>query len=200
MPPFQKTFQKPSWWTFQRRPWQWFPPRNPSDRPQFINDAIKAFKVIVIDEEGTNLGQFSRDEALRMAYEQEKDLVQIAYNPTEMVCTAKITDYWRYIYNKQREDKEKKKTQKTNTTKEIKVGYTIGSNDLLLKVNHAKEFLADGHFVRFFVKLRGREKAFSAIMLEKFKHIEAQLADFGRSQGIKTEANGYSMILSGKSK
>jgi len=36
----------------------------------YINDKIKAFEVIVIDDEDNNLGQMRRDQALRLAQEQ----------------------------------------------------------------------------------------------------------------------------------
>jgi translation initiation factor IF-3 len=39
--------------------------------------------------------------------------VQLAYNPLEMICTAKIVDYGRYQYDKQKDEKEKKKNQKS---------------------------------------------------------------------------------------
>lgn len=67
----------------------------------------------------------------------------MAYNPVEMVCTAKMVDYGKYMYNKQKEEREKKKTQKAKGMKEIKFGYTIGDNDLQLKIKKTQEFLGE---------------------------------------------------------
>ena len=80
--------------------------------------------------------------------------MQIAYNPVDMVCTAKMVDYGRYMYNKQKDEKEKKKTQKSKGMKEVKFGYTIGDNDLQLKIKRSREFLDDGYGVRFAVRLK----------------------------------------------
>jgi translation initiation factor IF-3 len=38
------------------------------------------------------------------------DLVQLSYNPVDKVCTAKITDFGKYLYDKKKVVKEKKKT------------------------------------------------------------------------------------------
>jgi len=40
------------------------------------------------------------------------DLVQINYDAANMQCTALMTDYGKYMYKKQKDDKEKKKNQK----------------------------------------------------------------------------------------
>jgi len=163
---------------------------------------IKAPRIVIVDEEGQNLGTFARDDALRMAGEQGLDLVQIAYNPVEMVCTAKMVDYGKYMYNKQKEDKEKKKTQsqKSRGMKEVKFGYTIGENDLQLKIKKSQEFLDEGYSVRFAVKLKGRERIYADKVAEKLRLVEDSLKDISRSQGVKDENNGFSMILFPKGK
>ncbi len=99
-----------------------------------------------------------------------------------MVCTAKMVDYGRYMYNKQKEDKEKKKTQKSKGMKEVKFGYTIGDNDLQLKISKSKEFLDDGYSVRFAVRLKGRERIYASKVVEKLHFVEEALKDQSRSQ------------------
>ncbi|MEI7563167.1 MAG: hypothetical protein WCJ39_05940 [bacterium] len=42
-----------------------------------------------------------------------------------MVSTAKMVDYGKYQYQKSKDDKEKKKTQKTKVLKEVKLNYAI---------------------------------------------------------------------------
>jgi translation initiation factor IF-3 len=79
----------------------------------YINEMIKAPKVMLVDETGEQLGTFSRDEALRRASSLGMDLVQLAYNPVDMICTAKIVDYGKYMYVKSKDDREKKKNQKS---------------------------------------------------------------------------------------
>lgn len=220
------TWTRPAWsqarpqWTWtstQSRPaWQPFRPQASWTRPQwwasrwamwwkdvrmtYINEMIKAPKVLLIDEQGEKLGVLSRDEALRRASSQWLDLVQLAYNPVEMICTAKIVDYGKYMYEKQKDDKEKKKNQKSKWSKEIKMSYTIWDNDLALKVQKAEEFLDDGYTVRFAVRLKWRERIFAEKVVEKLKGIEQTLGDKWKSQGVKEEPNGISLFLLPKGK
>jgi translation initiation factor IF-3 len=47
------------------------------------------------------------------------------YDPVKQVCTALLTDYGKYMYKKQKEDREKKKNQKQKVLKELKINYSI---------------------------------------------------------------------------
>lgn len=193
------------WWQrpAQSRPqWgrqQWQQGRN-DQKMVYINEMIKAPKVLLIDESGEKAGILSRDEALRRASSQGLDLVQVAYNPIDMICTAKIVDYGKYMYDKQKDEKEKKKTQKAKWNKEVKLSYMIGDNDLALKVKKAEEFLQDGYAVRFSVRLKWREKIFAEKVIEKLQGIEQKLEALWKSQGVKQEANWISLFLLPKGK
>lgn len=166
----------------------------------YINEMIKAPKVLIIDENGEKWAVISRDEALRRASSQWLDLVQVAYNPLEMICTAKIVDYGKYQYNKQKDEKLKKQNQKSKWGKDIKISYTIWDNDLQLKVRKAEEFLDDGYTVRFIVKLKWRERIFIDKVVEKLKWIEQQMEPKWKSQWVKQEPNWISLFLLPKSK
>lgn len=78
-----------------------------------------------------------------IAEEQGVDLVQIGYNPTEQISTAKLVDFGRFMYDKKKTENEKKKKQKQKGQKEVKFGYNIGEHDLELKVKKAQEFLVE---------------------------------------------------------
>jgi translation initiation factor IF-3 len=177
-------------------------PQQSRDRVQlvYLNEQIKAPNIIIIDEEGQNLGTFPRRRALDMAVEKWLDLVQIRYDHETMVSTVKMVDYGKYQYQKSKDDKEKKKTQKTKVLKEIKLNYAIGENDLALKIKKAKEFLWEKHNVKFSIKLKGREKIYASKAIEKLNNIKTQLADVGKAQYDipKQEVHGYSIILFSK--
>jgi translation initiation factor IF-3 len=104
-------------------------------------------------------------------------------------------DYGKYQYDKKKDEREKKKNQKSKWWKDIKMSYTIWDNDLQLKIKHATAFLEDGYTVRFLVKLKWREKIFADKMIEKLKWVEAQLESSWKSQGVKQEPNGISLFL-----
>lgn len=86
----------------------------------FKNDDIKAHKILVIDADGEKLGVMPRAKALAIAQEQGVDLVQIGYNATEQISTAKLVDFGKYMYDKKKTESEKKKKQKQKGQKEIK--------------------------------------------------------------------------------
>ena len=195
-----------AWWAarpFQAgagaRPQTWWPrivqAWNRDARMVYINEMIKAPKVLLIDENGEKaLTVISRDEALRRASSQWLDLVQVAYNPLEMICTAKIVDYGKYQYDKKKDEKDKNK-KKAKWGKDIKMSYTIWDNDLQLKMRKAEEFLDDWYTVRFIVRLKWRERIFIDKVIERLKWIDQQLEAKWKSQWVKQEPNGVSLFL-----
>jgi translation initiation factor IF-3 len=166
----------------------------------YINDQIKAPSIMIINDEKQNIGTFPRRRALEMAEEAGLDLVQITYDPEKMLSTVRLTDYGKYMYQKGKEEKEKKRQQKGKDMKEIKISYGIGDNDLALKMRKAEEFLKAGDNVKVSIKLKGRERMYADKALEKILIVKNTLLAFGRSQyeTPKKEAQGYSIILFAK--
>lgn len=111
----------------------------------------------------------SSREALKLAYEKEMDLVLIA--PQAQPPVAKIMDYGKFLFEKQKREKEAKKKQQTVELKEIQLSCRIDTHDYETKLNQAKKFLAGGDKVRVVMKFRGREMSHMAIgreLLDKF--------------------------------
>ena len=124
----------------------------------YVNDQIKAPSVMIIDDEKNNLWTFPRRIALEMAQERGLDLVQLTYDPEKMLSTVRMTDYGKYMYQKGKEEKERRKTQKGKDTKELKVSYSIGDNDLQLKIKKAQEILQDGDNVKFSIRFQKKRQ------------------------------------------
>lgn len=167
-------------------------------RRTYKNEQIKAFKILVVDAEGNKLWVMPRAKALAMADEQWLDLVQIWYNPKEQVSTAKLVDFGKWMYEKKKAENENKKKQKHKWQKEIKFGYNIGDHDLDLKLKKAAEFLQDGYALKLMVVLRGREKIYKSLVTEKMDRAEQFLMEFGRSQWVKEEQFGFTLVLLSK--
>jgi len=166
----------------------------------YLNEQIKAPNIIIVDEAWAILWTYPRKKALEIAEEQGKDLVQMRYDQETMTSTVKIVDYGKYMYQKSKDEKEKKKTMKPTVLKEIKINYAIGENDLQMKTKKAIEFLKDRYNVKFFIKLKWREKIYANKAIEKLVKIKNDLAEYGKSQfdTPKHEAQGYSIILFSK--
>ena len=103
----------------------------------------------------------SISEALRLAEEQNLDLVKIAANATAPVC--KIMDYGKYRFEKLKKQKEAKKNQKVVELKEIWLSMTIDVGDLNVKARQAQKFLTSGNKVKVSIRMRGRQNAHSSL-------------------------------------
>ena len=161
----------------------------------YKNEEIKAFKILVIDEDWEKIWTLPRAKALDMAFQKWLDLVQIAYNPKEQVSTAKIVDFGKWMYEKSKTESEKKKKQKKKWQKEVKFGYNIWDHDLDLKLKKAQEFLEEWYVVKLMVVLRWREKVYKELVRDKLYHAEEFLAESWRSQGVKEEQFGFTLVL-----
>ena len=171
-----------------------------NERMVYTNHSIKAPTIMMVDEEKNPLWSYPRRKALELAEEKWLDLVQMHYDPIKQVCTAIMTDYGKYMYKKQKDLKEKKKSQKQRSLKELKVSYAIWENDLRLKIKKWKEFLEWWDNVKFLLRLRWRERIYSDKAVEKLKSIMIELENIGRTQfpHPKKEAQWYSIILFSK--
>jgi translation initiation factor IF-3 len=120
-----------------------------------LNERIFASQLRVLDLEGKQIGVLSKEEALKLAQEQELDLVEIA--PMAKPPVAKIIDYNKFLYQQEKKKQEEKKKAKTSETKEIRLGPFMSDNDLQVMIRRGREFLEDGNKVRLVVKFRGRQ-------------------------------------------
>jgi len=120
-----------------------------------INEKIKVREVRLIDDNGKQLGIVPTVEAIRMAKEQELDLVEVSPKTNPPVC--KIMDYGKFKYQLAKKAQEAKKKQTVIQIKEMKLGLKIQEHDLMVKIRHIREFLEDGCKVKVIVMFKGRE-------------------------------------------
>lgn len=133
-----------------------------------INQKITAREVRLVAE-GVEPKVYSLNEALRIAQEQELDLVEISPNAVPPVC--KIVDYKKYLYEQKKKAKEVKAKQSKVVVKEIRFGPNTDEHDFNFKVKHAQGFLEEGSKVRAYVFFKGRTIIFKErgeILLLKF--------------------------------
>ena len=162
-----------------------------------INEEIRDKEIRVIGADGAQLGIMSAETALRMAEEQELDLVKIAPNSTPPVC--KIMDYGKFRFEQLKKEKEAKKNQHVVEVKEIRMSPGIDVGDFNTKLKNAQKFIADGNRVKVSVRFRGREMAHTDIgkdLLDKFAEQCAETANLDK--GAKLEGRMMSIFLSPK--
>jgi translation initiation factor IF-3 len=126
-----------------------------------INDRIRAREVRVIDEDGTQLGIMTPQQALTIAEEKSLDLVEIAATATPPVC--RIMNSGKYFYQQAKRESEARKHQRHISVKELKFRPKIDEHDFQFKRRNAERFLLEGNKVKSTVIFRGREMVHSEI-------------------------------------
>jgi translation initiation factor IF-3 len=95
-------------------------------------------------------------EALKLAESKGLDLIEIA--PTAKPAVAKIISFDKFRYQKEKELKKQKASQKISELKQVQLSVRAAQNDLKTKVQKIEEFLNKGHKVEIILRLKGREK------------------------------------------
>jgi translation initiation factor IF-3 len=121
-----------------------------------INESIGSPRVRLIDEDGTQLGIKSTDEAREHAYAKNLDLVLVAAQADPPV--ARVMDYGKYKYEQEQKAKQARKHQSQVHIKEIKLRPKIGVHDYETKKGHVVRFLNQRAKVKVTIMFRGREQ------------------------------------------
>ena len=165
-----------------------------------INNEIRARMVRLVgdDIEGQNQ-VISTFQALKMAEEQQLDLVEISPNADPPVC--RIMNYSKFQYQQKKKQKEiKAKTAKV-VMKEIRFGPNTDDHDYNFKLKHAINFLEEGAKLKTFVFFKGR----SIVYKEQGEHLLCRFAldleEYGKvDQMPKLEGKRMIMFMSPKPK
>lgn len=158
-----------------------------------INEHIYSKEVRLISEDGS--GVFPILEALKIAKEQELDLVEVDSVSRPPVC--RILSYKKFLY----EQKKKKKQfrEKKRIIKEIRFGLQTSSHDLEFKIKSAEKFLKSKERVKVSLFFKGRTILHKGKGEEMINIFVDHLSSFGRiEQAIKTEGKRMFLILSPK--
>ena len=173
-----------------------FDKKRQRDLPQ-INERIRFPKIRVIDSDGGQLGVITPQEAIRIAEEQELDLVLVSDKADPPVC--RIMDHGKYKFEQEKKAREAKKKQHTADVKEVKMRYKIEEHDYQVRVNQAKRFLDAGDKVKATITFRGREIQHSDLAEDLLKKMAGDLQDFAElQQAPKKEGRNMMMLLSPK--
>lgn len=160
-----------------------------------MNEDIRVREVRVVGTGGEQLGIMPTREALRIAAEQQLDLVEVA--PTAKPPVCRIMDFGRFKYEQQKRDKEARKKQKIVTLKEVKIRPNIEDHDFNVKFKNAQRFLQEGDKVKATIMFRGRELSHPELGRQVLVRLAADLKDIASvERDAKLEGKNMIMILS----
>jgi len=159
-----------------------------------VNKQIRATKIRLIDQDGENLGVVSLREGLNRAEAAALDLVEVAPNANPPV--AKILNFGKFLYEKEKKEREARKSQTKIEIKEIQLRPKTTDHHKGFKVRDARRWLGEGKKVRVTIRFRGREITYPEIALEDLREIAEELADVSEvEQAPKMEGRSMFMML-----
>lgn len=151
----------------------------------------------LVGQEGEQLGIVPVREALRLAEEQDVDLVEIAPLAEPPVC--KLMDYGKFKYREQKKAHEAKLKQKQIQVKEVKFRPRTEEGDYKIKLRNLVRFLEEGDKTKVTLRFRGREMAHQEFGLRLLERVKADLEEHGTiEQWPKLEGRQMVMVLAPK--
>jgi translation initiation factor IF-3 len=151
-------------------------------------------EVRLIGPNNENIGVVSIDQALRIARDAEKDLVEVASTAVPPVC--RVMDFGKFLYEREKKDKEARKAQTKIEVKEIRLRPKTNEHHRGFKTRDARRWLLEGNKVRVTIRFRGREITYPELALEDLKEVAEELADIAAiEQTPSMEGKVMTMVL-----
>lgn len=162
------------------------------------NHAIRAREVRLVGDNVTQ-GVYSIFDALKIADDQNLDLVEISPNADPPVC--RVIDFQKFLYSMKKKQKEIKANSAKVEVKEIRFGPQTDEHDYQFKLKHAQKFIAEGAKVRAYVFFKGRSILYKEQGTEVLTRFIKDLEDVAKlDQEPRLEGKRMFIILSPVSK
>ncbi len=164
-----------------------------------INDEIKIAEIMVIGPNGEKMGVKKLEDAKTLANYAGLDLVLMSGNSVPAV--AKIMDYNKYRYEKQKKLKEAQKKQRESNKeiKEYRLSVNIDIHDFETRKRNASEYLKKGHKVKAFIRFKGREMAHTELGKDVLIRFATELSEISQIEvEPKLEGRNMSLLLAPK--
>ena len=151
--------------------------------------------VLLIDETGVRLGEYSVLEARKIARDRGVDLVEIRPNQMPPVC--RIMDYGKFVYQQSKRSQEQRRHHRQNQVKEVKFRIIIDRHDRETKMRNIERFLREGHKVKATIWFkRARERSRREIGDQILDSVAEALKDMATVESRSNiVGNQMSMIL-----
>lgn len=160
-----------------------------------INRQITAPEVRIVGlEPPERNGIYPLEQALRIAEEEGKDLVEIAPQANPPVC--RIVEYSKLKFEQKKKAKEAKQKLHQIEVKEIRFRPHTDDHDFAFKVRQAEAFLQEGNKVRAVVFFKGRSivhPEFGERLLQRFTEALAHVSKV--ESPIKLDGKNMTIVL-----
>ncbi len=131
----------------------------------------------MIGPSGEQVGVVRTDDARKVAYEADLDLVEVA--PTAKPPVAKIMDFGKYKYEQDQKAREARKNQQQTVVKEQKFRPKIDVHDYETKKSNVIRFLEKGNKVKVTIMFRGREQSRPELGYRLLERLAEEVAEYG---------------------
>jgi translation initiation factor IF-3 len=148
--------------------------------------------VRLVGPNGEQVGIVAIGEALRLAQENDLDLVEVA--PMARPPVAKLMDYGKFKYETAQKARESRKNQVLTVIKEMKLRPKIDPHDYATKKGHVVRFLKQGDKVKITIMFRGREQSRPELGFRLLQRLGEDVADLGFVESSPKQ-DGRNMIM-----
>jgi len=159
-----------------------------------INERIRVPEVRLVGPNSEQVGIVRVEDALRLAYEADLDLVEVAPDARPPVC--KIMDYGKFKYEAAQKQREARRNQQMTVIKEQKLRPKIDDHDYETKKGHVVRFLKDGSKVKVTIMFRGREQSRPELGYRLLQRLGNDVAEYGFVEtSAKQDGRNMTMVL-----
>jgi translation initiation factor IF-3 len=148
--------------------------------------------VRLVGPNGEQVGIVAIGEALRLAQENDLDLVEVA--PMARPPVAKLMDYGKFKYETAQKARESRKNQVLTVIKEMKLRPKIDPHDYATKKGHVVRFLKQGDKVKITIMFRGREQSRPELGFRLLQRLGEDVQDLGFVESAPKQ-DGRNMIM-----
>ncbi|MEJ5998785.1 translation initiation factor IF-3 [Corynebacterium sp. H130] len=159
-----------------------------------INERIRVPEVRLVGPNGEQAGVVRIEDARKLAYDADLDLVEVAPNAKPPV--VKIMDFGKFKYEQDQKAREARKNQQQTVVKEQKLRPKIDDHDYETKKGNVIRFLDKGSKVKVTIMFRGREQSRPELGFRLLERLAADVAEHGVVESRpKQDGRNMTMVL-----
>ena len=123
--------------------------------------------------------------------------MEVAPSPNNPVC--KVLDYGKLRFENQKKKAANRKSQRTQSIKEIKMRPNIDTHDYMVKTKAMNKFFERGDKVKVTIRFRGREMAHMDRGMTLLQRVKEDFEELAKVEfEPKTEGRMMTMVLAPK--